>query len=276
MDISSIAAIAGQEFRVNLRNRWVMTFAAVFAILTLAISYFGMATSAEVGFQSFTRTSASLLNLVLYVVPLGSLVLAAFSFNGDAGTSQLLFSQPITRLEILAGKMMGLSTSVFVAVLFGFGVSGIVIGFQAGSDGIPSYLAFVGFMLLLVLVFLSIGVLIAISTKDRATSIGFAVALWFFFVVFYDLIIIGAAFVLQQHTANTVIFLSVFGNPIDLVRVSSLLVLGSPTIFGAAGSALLKFFHSAPVTIITLVSALLVWVFGPLMISTLILRRRDI
>jgi Cu-processing system permease protein len=275
MNFTAINVIARQEFRINIRNRWILIFAMVFAALTLAIAYFGMVTSAIVGFQSFTRTSASLLNLVLYIVPLGSLALSALSFTGDRGTAELLFSQPVSRFEILSGKILGLFASIVTATFLGFGASGMVVASQAGNEGNARYLAFVVFTLLLALAFLSIGALIATLAGTRSKALGLVFAAWFFFVVFYDLIVIGAAFVLNQHTANLIIFLSIFGNPIDLVRVSSLMVLGNATIFGAAGSALLKFFHGAPAALALLVSALALWVAVPALVSNRILRKRE-
>ncbi len=275
MDTHAIIAIAGQEFRIHMRNRWILIFAAVFAILTLATAYFGMVTSAIVGFQSFTRTSASLLNLVLYIVPLASLVLAALSFTGERGGMELLFAQPVTRFEILAGKELGLFGSILIASFFGFGASGLVIGFQSGNEGAARYLAFVAFTLLLALAFISLGTFISTLVDSRGKALGLVLGAWFFFVLLYDLLVIGAAFVFHQHTANLIIFLSLFGNPVDLARVSSLMALGSPTILGAAGSALLKFLHGFAASIGLMTAALALWVAVPMAISTWALHRRD-
>ncbi|HKE04862.1 MAG TPA: hypothetical protein VKE91_12440, partial [Blastocatellia bacterium] len=63
MDINAVVTIARQELVINIRNRWTTIFALVFGGLALAISYFGMLTAGAIGFQSFARTSASLLNL---------------------------------------------------------------------------------------------------------------------------------------------------------------------------------------------------------------------
>ena len=79
MDAGNIAVIAGQELRITLRSKWIQIFAVVFGLLTIAISYFGMVTSIVVGFEGFTRTTASLLNLVLYFVPMLALAAATFS-----------------------------------------------------------------------------------------------------------------------------------------------------------------------------------------------------
>src|SRR5574341_1504037 len=96
MDVGAITVIAAQETRTNMRNNWTLIFAGVFGALALAISYFGMVTAGLTGFQGFTRTAASLLNLVLYLVPILSLTMAALSLTGEKGASELLFSQPVS------------------------------------------------------------------------------------------------------------------------------------------------------------------------------------
>src|SRR5574338_931275 len=80
MNFHSITTIARQELTVNIRNRWTLIFAGVFSVLVLAISYFGLATAGAIGFQGFARTSASLLNLVLYVIPLVALTMGTGHF----------------------------------------------------------------------------------------------------------------------------------------------------------------------------------------------------
>ncbi len=254
----------------------MLIFAWVFAGLTLAISYFGMVTATAVGFQDFTRTSASLLNLVLYLIPIVSLVMATLSFDSQAGAAQMLCAQPISRAEVIVGKLAGLMLSIGTATLFGFGLSGLVIAVQAGIDGSLRYLGFVGIALLLALVFISIGSLIAIATQSRGKALGVALSIWFLFVIFYDLIVIGSTFLLRQHAANLLIFSSLFGNPVDLARVCGLLALGGATIFGAAGSALLKFLGGPAASISVIIFALLVWAIVPMCLSVLIMRNQDL
>ena len=67
------------------------------------------------------------------------------------------------------------------------------------------------------------------------------------------------AFLVEERTANLLIFLSLFGNPVDLARVSSLLTLGDATMFGAAGAALLKFLGGAVRSQALLVGVLFLW-----------------
>ena len=60
---SGVWRICWQEFTLNRRNRWVVSFAGLFTGLTLLIAYFGMVTSGYAAFQDFVRTSASIINL---------------------------------------------------------------------------------------------------------------------------------------------------------------------------------------------------------------------
>ena len=276
MEYQIVKTIAAQELRIHVRSKWTLLFGLVFGALALAISYFGLVTAGLVGFQGFTRTSASLLNLVIYLVPLMSLTMGALSFTGERGAAELLFSQPVLRSEILLGKLAGLFVSVAGATCFGFGMAGVVIALNADGEGSLAYLALVGLTLLLALVFLSLGTMVAVVAQKRAKAFGYALFLWFFFVLFYDLLVMGVAFLLKERAANLLIFLSLFGNPADMVRVSALVAMGGTSIFGAAGALLVKFLGGALSAALLMVSALLVWVIGPISFANRVLRGQDI
>jgi Cu-processing system permease protein len=274
MNFASIFTIAGQEARVNIRNRWTLVFGGVFGLLALAISYFGLITEGYAGFQGFERTSASLLSLVLYLIPLVALTMASLSFTGDRGATELLFSQPVARTDILLGKLLGLFGSLSTAMLFGFGIAGIVIAAQVGTEGLLRFLSFTGIAVLLALAFLSLGSLVAIIGITRARAFGGVLFVWFFLVLFYDLLVMGVGFLLKEKTANTLIFLSLFGNPVDTARVAGLISLGDVTIFGVAGAALHKFLGGLSEAI--LLSTLVAWTVGPIGMASRVLRRRDL
>ena len=276
MGIRNIALIARHELRINLRSRWIQLFAIIFAVLTLAISYFGMVTSIVVGFEGFTRTAASLLNLVLYLVPILALAAATSSFSPEKGAAEFLFSQPVTRSEVLLGKILGLFVSLAMAIVFGFGVSGFVVAARAGSEGIARYLGFVAVTLILLLSFLSLGALASVTSSSRVKALGIALALWFTFVLFYDLIMMGIVGLVDPHSARTIILVGLFGNPVDLARVAGLLMLGGSTIFGAAGATLVRTFGSTAVAASILSLIGLFWSGMILAIASRALARREI
>lgn len=276
IDTNAITTIARQELVINVRNRWTLVFAGVFGILMLSISYFGLVTGGSVGFQGFARTSASLLNMVLYLVPLVALTMGTLSFTSEKSASDLLFSQPVTRGEILLGKFLGLFASILTATLVGFGLTGIFIATQAGTVGSSRYPTFVGFSLLLALAFLSLSAFISALCKRKSKALGAALFVWFFFVLFYDLLVIGMTFLFRERTANLFIFGSLFGNPVDMVRVASLMSLNGKDIFGAGGAALLRFLGGESLSILLLLTALSIWVVIPLVAAQRLLKHQDI
>jgi hypothetical protein len=77
-------------------------------------------------------------------------------------------------------------------------------------------------------------------------------------------------------TGARVLFVSVFGNVIDLVRVLTLIVAGTPHVLGAAGESWLRALGSPEVATALSTFALLAWIFAPLAIAVRIQSTRDL
>lgn len=275
-EINSVITIARQELTVAIRNKWTLIFAFVFGSLVLAISYFGTVTAGEIGFQGFNRTTASLLSLVLYLIPLVALMMGTQSFLSTAGDDEMLFAQPISRGEILVGKLLGLFAAMVTATFVGFGLGGLVIATQTDASDFVGYPVFVGLSLILSLAFLSLSALTAMACQRKTKAYGAALLVWFFFVIFYDLLVLGGSLLFHEKAANYFIFASLFGNPVDMTRVAGLLSLNGAEIFGAAGAALLKFLGGPMQGIAALLVSLLLWTLVPLFAASRLLRRQDI
>lgn len=276
MDIQAIKTIARTELRVNIRNRWTTTFAFVFATLVVAISYFGLIAAGAAGFQGFTRTSISLLNLVLYLIPLLCLVVGTLSFTNENNAGELLFSQPVSRSDIWLGKLVGLFAAVTISTGVGFGLGGVILAVKAGTSGLLGYPVFVAFSLLLALVFLSLSCLVASACQRKNKAFGWIMFVWFFLVIFYDLLVMGLALLLREHTANQLIFVSLFGNPVGMTRVAALTALNGKEVFGVAGASLTRFLGGDRNAVAALVAGLLLWVVWPLLVAIKLLKRQDI
>ena len=105
--MSALRLVAGQELLLASRSRWTQIFAVVFAGLALAVAASGYVLSGGYGVQDFARTAASLVQLVLLLVPLTSVVIGVLSLAGERGASELLFSQPVARGKVRsAGVIM--------------------------------------------------------------------------------------------------------------------------------------------------------------------------
>ncbi|MFQ5837524.1 MAG: ABC transporter permease subunit [Thermoplasmata archaeon] len=183
-----------KEFLDNVRNRWIIAISAIFIILTLVVSYFGAAlTGGGTGFQGLSDTVIGMLSIEVFLVPILGLMLAYGTVVGEKerGSIHLLLSMPITRLETILGKFLGLMGVIMVSILTGLGIAGAIIMASAGTEGWENYVVLILGSMMFALAFLSIGLLLSTLAGRRSTTMGLAVFLWFFFVMIFDLILAG-------------------------------------------------------------------------------------
>ena len=269
-----IAILAREEYRRALESRWLFCFAALFAAFVLGFSFFGLAQSREVGFQGFARVTVSLLNLVLFMVPLTGLTLGVTSITGSGESLSLLLAQPVTRGEVMAGKFLGLGAALGVAQALGFGGGGLVVALNAGVESVPGFLALTGLSLLLGWLTLAAALCIAAVWTDRLKAMSAALLLWLLLVVAYDLVVLGATAVLRGMPIQAVLFPAMLLNPVDLVRVLTTLAVGSGALFGPTSAVLMKMFGGTGGVALGL-AVLVLETAIPLALGTWRFRRRD-
>jgi Cu-processing system permease protein len=269
---------ARQELTLAVRSRWTQIFAAVFACLSLAVAESGYILSGGSGVQDFARTAASLVQLVLLLVPLTALLLGVLSLASDPGSAELLFSQPVPRFVILLGRVLGLFQALVAAQMIGFGIAGLAIYSQAGEDGVAGFLVVIGASVVLTAVCLSLAAWIAAGTIGRRRSRALAIALvaWFAMVVMFDLAVLGVASLLRSGTASRVLITSALLNPVDAVRTGALLAIEGTAAFGAASLALLRFTGGAGRALLLVGASLCAWVVLPLLMAARRLSKADI
>jgi len=272
--IARVRIVAAEEYRRALETRWLFTFAALFALLVLGLSYFGLAQSREVGFQGFSRLTLSLMNLVLFLVPLTGLVVGVGSLADGGEALPLLLAQPVSRGEVLMGKYLGLCAALSVAQALGFGGGGLVVAFQAGSDQIAGFVVLTALSLLLGCLSLAAALCIASWAPDRLRALSLALLLWLSMVVLYDVAILGATALLRGLPLQAVLIPALLVNPVDLVRVLITIAVGSGALFGPTSAVLVRFFGGPGGALLAL-GALVVETIVPLLVALHIFRRRD-
>ncbi len=271
-----VLLIAKQEFTINRRNKWVTSFAGVFALITFLVAYFGMVTSGYAGFQDFTRTSASIINLAGFIVPLFALLLGVFSFLSNKDYIDILVTEPVSRQQIILGKYIGLLITLIAATLIGFGLPGVVMALVIGAEGALMYCLIVALSLISGAIFLGLSLLIALITHRQQIALGVAVALWIFFELFYGLIVLGTTLYFSPTLLKSFLLFGLFGNPIDLSRVLSLLIIGGPHFFGPAGATLVKMTGSSIVAGFWGALGLLLWIILPGFLTVRIFSKQNL
>jgi Cu-processing system permease protein len=67
--------------------------------------------------------------------------------------------------------------------------------------------------------FLSLAVMVSVFAADRAGASGLAIALWFFFVLVFDLLLLGALVATGGHYGGAIFPYLLLLNPADVFRV---------------------------------------------------------
>ncbi|MDP2020970.1 MAG: ABC transporter permease subunit [Hydrogenophaga sp.] len=261
-----VQAVAAKEFRDRLRNRWVLAVAVVFTVFSLLITYFGSAAQGQIGPRSIELTIASLVSLVIYLIPLIALLLGFDAIVGERerGSLDLLLALPITRLELLLGKYLGLAGALTLSTVSGFALVALLLYQRFSWAGLYHYAGFVLSSVLLGLAFLSLAVLLSVLARDRTRASGLAIALWFALVLVFDLLLLGLLVATGgQFGGESVAYLLLL-NPADIFRILNVFSLDDvQRLYGLA-----SILPPALSQVGWLTSAMLVWIVAPLALAS--------
>lgn len=260
-----IGFVAAKEFRDRIRNRWVLAVTVVLTVFALVISYFGSAQQGSVGLRGIEVTIASLVSLVIYLVPLIALILGFDAIVGERerGSLDLLLSLPITRLELLLGKFLGLAAALASSTVVGFGLVGIMLAVKLPTSAVYHYAGFVLSSVLLGFSFLSMAVLVSVLAYDRTRASGVTIALWFFFVLVFDLLVLGGLVISSGGFGADAVTYLLLLNPADIFRILNIFGLDEVrTLYG-----LTTVFPERLANPILLGGMMVAWIIAPLALA---------
>ncbi|MEE3169868.1 MAG: ABC transporter permease subunit [Pseudomonadota bacterium] len=276
--MNSIWTIARKELSDSLRNRWLVAIARVFATLALGIAWFGAAASGQVGYASTPATIASLASLGIFLIPLIALLLAYDAIVGEeeGGTLLLLLTYPLSRSQLLLGKFLGHGLTLALATLIGFGVAGVAIALLVEDVVVTSLMAamlrFIASTVLLGWGFIALAYVISVRVSEKPVAAGLALAIWFFFVLIFDLLLLGTLVASEgQFSAGLLPWLLML-NPTDIYRLLNIVA------FGDSGqlTGVLSLGTDLPVGAAGLWIGLVLWFVVPLAGALALFRNRRI
>ena len=276
--MSSIWTIARKELSDSLRNRWLIAISLVFATLALGIAWFGAAASGTVGYASTPATIASLASLGIFLIPLIALLLAYDAIVGEeeGGTLLLLMTYPLSRGQLLFGKFLGHGLTLALATVIGFGVAGVAIALLVDDVAVPVLAtAMFRFILSTVLLgwgFIALAYVVSVRVSEKPLAAGLALAIWFFFVLIFDLALLGLLVASEGKLNPDLLPWLLLLNPTDIYRLLNIVAFeGSAQLTGV-----LSLGHDLPMGPAGLWAALVVWFVVPLTGAWALFRNRRI
>jgi len=243
-----------------LRNKIVIAYTLF--LLATSLSVFSLEDNSSKGLLS-------LLNLILFIVPLVSIIFTTIYIYNSAEFMELLVSQPLRRKNIWLSLFFGLSGSMVLAFLIG---SGIPILLHEAS---PTGFIMIGVGALITIIFVAISFLTTVYTRDKAKGIGISILLWIYFSLLFDGIVLFLLFQFADYPIEKIMVGVSALNPIDLGRILILLRLDESALMGYTGAVFKDFFGTTIGTSIAF-ATLVLWIAIPVMISTRKFNRKDL
>lgn len=238
--MTRILALAGAEFRIGLRNRWLAIAVALMVVFALVLSAAGSGPTGRLGADRLSVTVASLTSLSVYLVPLMALLMSFDAVAGEVerGTLPLILTYPVSRTAILVGKALAHVAILTLALTAGYGAAAAValaVDPDAGQ-GLAALLRLVWSSIVLGATFLGFGYAISARSRRPSGAAGLVIGVWLVAVVLYDLALLAGVVADNGGIFTTRIFpLTLLANPADAFRLYNL--AASQATAAAAGVA---------------------------------------
>ncbi len=244
-----------------LRARWLLPYGLVFGGFAAAVLQFG---------NEPTKAILSLQSLVLLIVPMVSILYASIYWYSNEAFTHLLLTQPLRRSQVYLARWGAVSLSLSASFSLG---SGAALTFW-GALGPPAWLllALGG---VLTVIFVGLGMAIAVVVEDRMKGIGLAFVLWFYCALLHDALVFLLFSSLQEYPVELPGLILMALNPIDLARVLLLLALDLSAMMGYTGRILQKTL-SGPGGAVFSSAVLALWMFLPVLGGLLVFRKKDL
>ena len=263
--MTSRTALFAFELSAAYRGRTTLLFAAGFAVASVGVALVGLAPGGVVAVQGFARTSVSLLQLILWAVPLIGLATGSLA-GAECHDLEFVVALPVPRERIVLARWAAWTTVLGMCLVIGFGAAGLVVGLLAGAADGSRYLALVAIAVVLAAVSLAVGMWIGVAARSRARAVAVATVTWFVMAVGVDLLAIALLAVLPPQEVSWGLSLLLLADPVDSARALGLGLFQADVIAGPTGAALKKVLAGWGAW--TLVAGLTAWTTIPLVLAS--------
>lgn len=243
-----------------LRNKIVLLY-TLFLLIT-SLSVFNLEDNSSKGLLS-------LLNIILFIVPLVSLIFSTIYIYNSSEFIELLVSQPLKRNNIWLSLYFGLAGSMTLAFFIGTGIP--ILLYEASPTGFMM----LGIGCIITLIFVALAFLTTVYTRDKAKGIGVTILLWLYFALLFDGIVLFILFQFADYPLEKAVVAFSMLNPIDLGRILILLRLDISALMGYTGAVFRDFFGTS-IGMSVAFFTLFLWSIIPVFLSVKKFKQKDL
>jgi Cu-processing system permease protein len=271
--MSRFGSLCRFELVAARKSRTVALLALGFAVATVVLALTGLSSGGVVSVQGFARTTMSLMQMVLWIVPLVGLLIGA-SVGAENLELEFQVALPVHRFEIVLARWLAWVAALGGALTLGLSLAGILISVAAGPGDEWRYLRLLGVSNLLLAASLAIGVMLGVLARSRMRALGLAVGAWVGMVIAVDLIAIGLLAILPRGQSGWGLTLLLMFDPADAARALAIALLQADIVSGPTGAAFRKVLGGWGLWALLL--SLLLWIALPLWGAARRFRRLDL
>jgi Cu-processing system permease protein len=261
--VNTLLKVLKYHSKDAMRSRWLLAYAAFFMLITEVLLRFS---------SDPAKVQLSLVSVVLFLVPLVSIVFGTVYLYNAREFIELLLAQPVNRRQMYGGLYLGLTLPLALAFVFGLGIPFLFHGSDSSAIGTLAWLLTAG--VVLTCVFTAVASFIAIRCEDRLRGLGGAIGVWMLLTVVYDGFVLFVLAAFSSYALERAALGLMMANPIDIARVSLLLRFDGAAMMGYTGAVFLDFFGNRYGMLLT-AAALSLWVLLPLVLGLRAFERKD-
>jgi Cu-processing system permease protein len=261
--MNTLLKVLKYQSRDAARSRWLIAYAAFFMLVSEVLLRF----SADP-----MKVQLSLVSVVLFLVPLVSIVFGTVYLYNAREFIELLLAQPVNRRQLYGGLYLGLTLPLALAFVCGLGTPFLFHGSDGAAIGTLAWLLTSG--VVLTCIFTAVASLIALRCEDRLRGLGTAIGAWMLLTVVYDGFVLFVLAAFSSYPVERAALGLMLANPIDIARVSLLLRFDGAAMMGYTGAVFLDFFGKGYGMAIT-AAALSLWISMPLLFGMRVFERKD-
>lgn len=231
------------EWKMVTRQRSSYAFVGMWVIV---FSLIFMLENNNQDISGFTNTAGTIVNILLYLLPLFMMLIGSFSIANEmeSGQWQLLNTYPLNLAVYFTGKFWGLFTSQWILFTLSFGIS-MLLGRLLGSGISASWLFNIYlFSLFLMFIFLLIGLFLGTFVNTRWKALLLTVISWFFAILIWPTALIALLSRLPYPMISFSMKLAMFINPAEFLRVFFISHWDGGSIFGQPYDSIVRLFQS--------------------------------
>jgi Cu-processing system permease protein len=248
-----------------IRNRWSITYTLFFLIVTDGLVRL---------IGDVSRITLTLMNIILFIIPLVSVLFGALYFYNSREFFKFLLVQPVRRSTIYISQLTALVVSLSAGFTLGTALPFLLHGMAFRVEP-ASWLLFLGSGWCLTAVFVGLAFLLSVVINDKGKGISFVLFAWLFAAVIYDGILLFIANLFSAYPLEKPMILLTTLNPIDLARILFLIHRDISALMGYTGAVFNRFFGDS-IGILVSIFCLAIWSVLPAALGLRLFVKKDL